>query len=282
MIDFKDKIIVITGGGEGIGHAMAHILNNSGAIVIINDINEQGLIKSKEAFKEISGQCVFYQADIADRENVSAFSKFIKRKFGRIDILINNAGVSIGRLNAENISRDVWDWIFGVNFWGAVNCVDHFLPLLQTQTGAKIVNICSISSYFGMYQRSAYCASKSALKVYSAALRYELKEKGISVISVFPGMVNTKIFQHSKFWNSDKEKVVAEKLYNKYSSLSAEKAAQRIIAGIHKNRKIIHIGRDAKLISYLLRLFPKLGEDILNFLIIRSEARYRKNIDMAS
>ena len=282
MINFKNKVVVITGGGEGIGRALSNILCNSGAFVVINDIDDKKHRETKDFRQKSSNHCVCFKGDVAIKKEVNALSEFVKKKYGKVNLLINNAGVTAGRLDAVDVSTDLWEWVFGVNFWGTINCVNSFLPLMQATEDAKIVNICSIFSYFGMYQRSVYCASKSALKTYTASLRYELKKQGIDVVSVFPGMVKTNIIQNSKFWDSEKERIIVTKLYDRYASLSAEKAALKILTGIHKNRKRIHIGRDAKLIYHLLRLSPKIGEDLINHVITRTESRFRKKLELAS
>lgn len=279
MDEFKNKVAVITGGGEGIGLALAKNLHDSGANIIINDIDGQKLKKTTDFLNNTgNNHCICYQADVSKKEEVLHFSEFVKKEFGKIDLLINNAGVSIGRHYATDIPNDIGEWIFGVNFWGEVNCVNNFLPLMQPKSGAKIVNICSIFSYFGVYKRSMYCASKSALKAYSESLRYELKEKEIQVLSVYPGMVKTKLVKNSKFWKSEKEKLATMNLFDKHASLTAEMTARRIVKGIINNQKNIHIGRDAKFIYYLIRFFPKLGKDLLNYLIINSETRMKKNL----
>lgn len=282
MDEFKNKVVVITGGGEGIGRALAKKFYDSGANIIINDIDEERLKETRDFLNKDGDRCISYKADVSKNEEVLRFSEFVKKEFGKIDLLINNAGVSLGRHYATEIPNDVSEWIFGVNFWGDVNCVNNFLPLMQPKSGAKIVNICSIFSYFGVYKRSMYCASKSALKAYSESLSYELKEKGISVLSVHPGMVKTKLVKNSKFWKSEKEKLATMNLFDKHASLTAEMTAKRIVKGILRNKKNMHIGRDAIIIYYLIWLFPKMGKDFLNNLIINSEIKMRKTLAKGS
>lgn len=272
------KIVVITGAGDGIGRALASIFIQHGSTVIINDISKYKLDESKKLLQ----RCSTFEADISKRDEVQAFSKYVKKNFGKVDILINNAGVSIGRLDAVDISNDLNEWIFGVNYWGTVYCVNSFLPLIPMQSGSKIVNVCSLYSYLSVYHRSAYCASKSALKAYSDSLRYELKNKMINVVTVFPGMVNTHIIQNSRGWNNENEKLAASNFQQKYASLTSEAVAQKIFTGIAKNRKRIHIGIDTKLTFYLLKFLPQRGEEWINNVIRKSELRFKRRLAMVN
>lgn len=276
MIDLKSKVVVITGAGNGIGRALALEMARKGAKVVINDIDNSTLEESKNLLNEVSDGCGYFCADISIRDEVIAFSDYVKNEFGHADLLINNAGVSLGRLNAVDIPADLNEWIFNVNYWGAVNCVNSFVPIMPLNSGSKIVNICSLYSYLSVYQRSAYCASKSAIKSYSASLRYELKNLGIDVISVFPGMVNSKIVENSKGWRKENEQKAAVGLQKKYAKLSSSVAAGQILKGVLKNKKRIVVGLDAKLTIQLLRFFPNKGEEWINKLILYSENRSKR------
>lgn len=276
MNAFKNKVVVITGAGEGIGRALALNFAEKGAKVILNDINESKLKKSQKQLRIISDDNIYYKADVSNRDEVSAFADFVKTKFDQIDLLINNAGVSIGRMKAVEIPPDINKWIFGINYWGAVNCVNSFRPLMQRHKQAQIVNICSLYSYVGVYQRSAYCASKAALNAYSASLRQELKNDGINVISVFPGMVSSQIVKNSRGWSNNEDKQATLNLYKKYRALSTGEAAHQIIQGIIRKKKRILVGKDAKLIIQLLRFLPTTGENLVNKLVKRAENKFRK------
>lgn len=278
MEKFKNKVFVITGGGEGIGKSLALELIDLGATVVINDINQKSLDKVKSSICGDNRRCFYFKADISKKLEVKAFADFVKQRFGKIDCLINNAGVSIGRLSAVEISSELNEWIFGINYWGTVHCVNNFLPLIHQNSGSKIVNVCSLFSYLSVYQRSAYCASKSALKAYTSAIRHELKSLGIDVIAVFPGMVNSKIVQNSKGWLTDMEKKAAQELQSSIAPISTEQAAHQIISGIRRNKSRIVIGLDAKLIFQLLRFLPKTGEDLVNAGIKMSENRIKRKL----
>lgn len=276
MRKLTGKVVVITGAGDGIGKELAKLYLAQGAIVVVNDICDQKLenFKNSQTFSINNFYC--FRTDISRKEEVIHFSEFVKNKCGHVDILINNAGVSIGRLDAVEISDELNDRIFGVNYWGNIYCIRSFLPLIPNNSGSKIVNVCSLFSYLSAYHRSAYCASKSALMSFSNSLRVELKRYGIKVITVFPGMVNTQIVHNSIGWKNTKDKLAAEEILYKFASLSSSKAANKIFVGIARNKKQIRVGIDAKLIFHFLRLFPQWGEELINSWMMFSEERFMK------
>jgi len=107
MTNFKDKVVIITGGGEGIGRALALEFFEKGATIIINDINEHNLEETQKLLKSDIKRCFCYKADISKNDEVNAFAAFVKNHFGKIDLLVNNAGVSIGRINAVDIPQNI-------------------------------------------------------------------------------------------------------------------------------------------------------------------------------
>jgi len=277
MNDISGKTILITGAGDGIGRALAIGLARRKAILILNDIDSNSLMKTRDLITMKGGRCFLYIADISKKKEINQFRDYLKDKIDHLDILINNAGVAIGRLNATEIPMPLWEWIFGVNFWGTIYCINVFLPLMRSNFNCKIVNIESVYSYLGIFKRAAYCASKSALKNYSEALRYELKPKGIQVISVYPGMVQTAITKNSRGWKDSKIKKAAIVVQSRHASSSSEKAAEIIINGLLNNKNRIFIGWDSKLIYNLTRFFPFYGAQLVNKLVLSFEKSFKKH-----
>lgn len=171
MDAFRNKVVVITGGADGIGRSLTQKFLQLGATVITNDNNKRKLEELKDILSREGKQCAIFKADVSNNDEVQEFSKYVRQNYGKVDMLINNAGVSIAQIPASDIPLDLSEWIFKINYWGAIYCVNNFMPMINSNGGSKIINICSIYSHFGVYLRSVYCASKSALKAYSSVLR---------------------------------------------------------------------------------------------------------------
>ncbi|RPH52977.1 MAG: SDR family NAD(P)-dependent oxidoreductase [Desulfobacteraceae bacterium] len=170
--DFRGKVVVVTGAGSGIGRATAVAFASEGAKVILSDVSEERLTEVKKEIEHKGADALLYKADVSDRSQVKALADFVMEKYGRIDILHNNAGVAVGAL-VENTSIKDWEWIFGINFWGVVYGIDSFLPFMIAQKSGHIVNTASLFGLIGVPAAGAYCATKFAVVGLSEALRAE-------------------------------------------------------------------------------------------------------------
>lgn len=273
MKNFKSKNIIVTGGAEGLGKSLVLFLLEAGANVVVYDLKAPDYLNK---FNENGAQLSYYKGDVTEKKEVKEFAKFFTRQYHQVDILINNAGISIARNKAEETPDKLSEFIFNVNYWGAVYFTKYLLPLMPAHSTSKIVNVCSIYSLFSVRERAAYCASKSALNAYSNALRLELKPKKIGVICVFPGRVDTKIALNSRGWTNEAEKLKAVRAHNTKNALSPESAAFQIIKGIMKSKKNVFVGFDAKMARLLIRLLPVKGEIFINKLIKRAEMKTKQ------
>ncbi|MCP3956033.1 MAG: SDR family oxidoreductase, partial [Desulfobacterales bacterium] len=197
MQSLKGKHVLITGAGCGIGKLMAREAAAEQAKVILIDINEENLKAAQTALEMLPGESVAYTCDISDRERVASVSEKIKAQFGHVDVLINNAGIVIGKaftdLTIEEMQRTM-----DVNYWGHVYFTHQFLPGMVARGRGNIVNIASSSGMLGMVNLSDYCASKFADVGFSEALRRELKSRGhsgIVVTCVCPYVIATGMFK---------------------------------------------------------------------------------------
>lgn len=179
-------------------------------------------------------------------------------RHGRVTHLVNNAGVGlIGRF--DQLSIEDFEWLMGINFWGVVYGCKVFLPLMIDQDEAHIVNISSVFGIIAPEEQSAYCASKFAVRGFTESLRHELAETNVSVTCVHPGGVKTNIVRNSRVGEHtpDEWKDQGTKLFDKIAKTSSEDAAGDIINAINTNNPRLLIGKDARAISHLSRLFPK-------------------------
>ncbi|MEO1054373.1 MAG: SDR family NAD(P)-dependent oxidoreductase [Bacteroidota bacterium] len=282
MKHLKSKVAVITGAGSGIGRSLAIQLAQEGCIVALNDVNEDYLAEVAELIQGEGGEASIHVADIAQREAVKQFSEEVIERHGRIDLLINNAGVSLAREDVQDTSLDYWDWIMKVNFWGTLHCIHFFHSYLQQQSEAHIVNVSSVYCLMGVARRAAYCASKFAVRGLTESMVHELREGGIKVSLVLPGGVATRITSHSKGHKDAKVQEALSQLHNRTARNSAESAARTIIRGIKRNRKRIFIGADAKILDRLVRLSPQFFGRIINLGIKRAEAKAVQKINRSN
>lgn len=271
MQKLNEKVVVITGAGSGMGRAIAIQLAKEGATLALNDFHPQRLEFTGKQLAAIGSSYSLHLADISKAEDTKAFVEEVMEIHGRVDVLINNAGVSLGRMEFEEISLDNWEWIVRVNFWGQIYCTMHFLPHIRQSPAGQIVNVGSIYSFVAAKYRSAYVASKFAVRGFSETLRQELNKTNVKLTMVIPGMVSTNITHNGRGWKCPKEQAQAAHVLKSNAPTSPEKAARKIIDGLRSRRRLILIGPDAKLLYLMSRLLPSYYDRILNFFVTRLE-----------
>jgi NAD(P)-dependent dehydrogenase (short-subunit alcohol dehydrogenase family) len=253
------SIAVITGAASGIGRALAVRLAQEGiAGIAISDVNEAGLKETAEMAGKFGVPVSIHVTDVSKLDQVEAFAAEVVGKHGRATHLINNAGVGlIGTF--DQISLGDFEWLMGINFWGVVYCTKVFLPILQEQPNAHIVNVSSVFGLIAPAEQSAYCSAKFAVRGFTESLRHELAETNISVSCVHPGGIKTNIVKNSRLGTDAPEewKQQGTKLFEKIARTSPEEAAEVIVRGIKDRNTRILIGSDARAISFFSRLFPK-------------------------
>jgi short-subunit dehydrogenase len=266
----KDSVAVITGAGSGIGRALAVEFADEGISgLAIADINAESLAETGDL---IGGKTkvTTHIVDVAVREAMSTFAEEVIATHGRVTHVINNAGVALGGTVRE-VSLDEIEWLMGVNFWGVVHGTKFFLPYLEKEAAAHIVNI---SSLFGMIAppgQAAYCASKFAVRGFTEALRHEMEGTNIAVSVVHPGGVKTNIVNSARVSTgvtlTEEEIEKLRKFQNKLlSRTSPERAAQIIVSGIKARAPRIIVGPDAAILSRISRIFPRRYLSVANML----------------
>src|SRR4051812_734872 len=191
MREIKGAVAVVTGAASGIGRALAVDLVKMGAHLALADVNAAGLEETRALLGNATART--YTVDVSNASAVEAFAQAVQLDLGRASLLINNAGVALMGTLAE-VSLEDMQWLIGINFWGVVHGCKFFMPLLQRESDAHIVNLSSIFGLMGPPEQTAYAASKFAVHVFSQSLREELRAaSSIKVTSVHPAGIATPI-----------------------------------------------------------------------------------------
>jgi NAD(P)-dependent dehydrogenase (short-subunit alcohol dehydrogenase family) len=273
-----NTVAVITGAASGIGRALAVRMAQEGASLAIADINAGELDETARLLKPKSGmegKVTTHVVDVANKIGVEAFAREVVEAHGRANLLINNAGVALFG-TTEQISIEDIEWLMGVNFWGVVYGVKHFLPILRRQPQAHIVNISSVFGIISPVGHSAYAASKFAVRGFTEALRHELAGGPIKVSVVHPGGIKTNIANNARP-GAGADRAAADKVRQIFNSKAArtspEVAAERILRGVLHDEERILIGIDAWAIDRMQRWLPVKYWRLLGKIMERAEER---------
>ena len=256
MSIFENKIVVITGGSEGIGKALVDIFLQQGAKVATCSRNYDKLYSLQQIH---SGKpLLIYTADVSKEQDCRNFIDAVIQSFGTIDILINNAGVSMRSLVAD-VELDTLRKVMDINFWGTVYCTKFALPYI-TQNNGTIVGVSSIAGYRGLPGRSGYSASKYAVNGWLEALRTELLNTGTNVMWVCPGFTTSNIRKVAlnRFGKSQGESPMDES-----KMMSSEECAGHILKAIVKRKRTLVLTLTGKETVYLNRFFPSLADKMV-------------------
>ena len=201
------KTVLITGASRGIGKEIALKFASEGFNVVLNYNSSE--TKAKELGKQIkkfSVECLLCKADVSDEKQVVEMVKQANKVFGKIDVLVNNAGVALSKLFQETSTEEVAK-IFGVNTFGVINCSKAVVPSMVSEKAGKIINISSIWGKVGASMETIYSASKGAVIAFTLALAKELAPSGISVNCVCPGVIDTDMLLE---YNDDEKRDLKE------------------------------------------------------------------------
>ncbi|MFU8814606.1 MAG: SDR family NAD(P)-dependent oxidoreductase [Pseudomonadales bacterium] len=266
MKHLPGKVAVVTGAGSGMGRALAQRLAAAGCHLALTDV-QAGPLEETVALAAAAGEpatagpqprCTWALVDVADRASMEGFASDVVRDHGGVNLLFNNAGVALTG-DVQHLDYDDMHWLMNINFWGVVHGCKAFLPYLQRADEAHIANTSSVFGLISVPGQSAYHAAKFAVKGFTDALRLELRGTPIGVSCVMPGGVKTNIVRTSRYRAADNAAPTLEEMasrFEQYAALTPLQAADEILRGVRKRKAHILVGRDARMLALLVRLFP--------------------------
>ena len=256
MSIFQNKIVVITGGSEGIGKALVDAFLQAGAKVATCGRNYDKLYQLQSVY---SGKpLLIHTADVSKEQDCRNFIDAVIKSFGTIDILINNAGISMRAMVAD-VDLDAIRKVMDVNFWGTVYCTKFALPHIMQNKGT-VVGVSSIAGYRGLPGRSGYSASKYAVNGWLEALRTELLESGTNVMWVCPGFTTSNI--RNAALNKDGQSQ-GESPMDEDKMMSAGECAQHILTAIQKRKRTLVLTFTGKRTVFMNKFFPSLADKLV-------------------
>jgi short-subunit dehydrogenase len=243
---FKDKVVIITGASSGIGRAAALIFSHFDTKVVLASRNEEKLESLKEEIISKGRQALVIKMDTCSLEDTQRMAKETIIKWGKIDVLIANAGKYVTDVS-HDIDIPAFKESMFINFFGTLNVIKSVLPEMKRQSKGHIVIVNSLDSKKGIIGDAPYVAAKSALDGFGDSLRQELKEEGINITSVYPARVDTPMIEHLKVpWISPK--------------ISCSKVVKAMIKGIKSNKAIVVIPSAYFFLGSLNNIFPRLTD----------------------
>ena len=253
-MQIKDKVFVVTGGGNGMGREVVLDLLKRGAKVAAVDLKEDGLAETVKLANGPKGQLTTHVVNVTDRATVLALPEKVVKAHGQVDGLLNVAGIIQPFVKIVDLSFDDIERVMNVNFWGVVNTTKAFLPLLLKRPAAAVLNVSSMGGFLPVPGQAAYGASKAAVKLFTEALYAETQGTSVAVTVVFPGGVATNITQNSGVTIPNMEELMKGK---QPKTTSVADAGRIIIDGLEKGAYRVRIGGDAKFMDRFSRLAPR-------------------------
>ena len=265
MKSLKDKVVVITGAGSGIGRALALNCAQRGSLLALSDVDEAGLAETVALVTDAGvGKVRSDRLDVSDRDAFARYALNVVQDFGRVNVVVNNAGVALAGDLADLEYTDM-DWIIGINFWGVVHGTKEFLPHLISSGDGHLVNLSSLFGLISMPGQSMYNASKYAVRGMTEALREEMLIAGhpVGVTSVHPGGIKTAIARNARVSAKEDQAATANLFDKKLARMTPEKAAEIIVKGTLKHQARVLVGIDAHALHTLGKLTGSRYQDII-------------------
>jgi short-subunit dehydrogenase len=260
----KDKVVIITGGSSGIGKALAAEFGHRGSRLLITGRDGDTLDQAVAELRQQGIDVVGFRADVSREEDNRLMAEEAVKQFGRIDILINNAGISMRALFSE-VDLAVIRKVMEINFFGVLYATRYCLPEIVRNKGS-IIGISSVAGFRGLPGRAGYSASKFALNGFLEVLRTELLKTGVHVLTVCPGFTASGIRQRSLTKDGTPQMVSPR---NEEKMMTAEECARHIYRATVKRKRLIVLTAQGKLAIWLNKLFPGIADRLVYHVMAR-------------
>lgn len=250
----RNKVVIITGASSGIGKALVYEFAKRGAKIVMGARNTEELKKIEDDLKSQGTEIISVQTDVSNELDCKNLVEKAHERFGKIDTLVNNAGISMRAL-FEDLDLEVIRRLMDVNFWGTVYCTKYALPYLL-QTKGSLVGIISVAGFLGLPGRTGYSASKFAVRGFLNTLRVENLKKGLHVLVAAPGFTASNIRKTALVADGSQQ---GDSPRAESNMMSAERCAEIIVNGVVKRkREIIMTLVEGKISVFLSKWFPSL------------------------
>ena len=263
-IDLRGQVVLITGSSRGLGFALAQEFARQGARLVLCARNEHDLEKARQAIADLGADVLAVPCDVTDREQAEDLIEQATARFGRVDVLVNNAGMMMtGPLVVQTL-RDFEDTMASM-FWGIVYTTMAVLSQMRERHSGRIVNITSIGGKLSVPHLLPYCSAKFAAVGFSEGLHAELAKDGIKVVTVVPGLMRTGSHVNAIFKGRHRQEYTWFSLGASLpmTAMSARRAARQIVRATHSGAVEITLGREAQFAARLAGLFPGLTAQAL-------------------
>ena len=247
----NDKVIVITGASSGIGEAMAREYAKMGAKIVMAARREEELQRIAHEIESTGGQVTYAACDVVNEQECQHLMDVAVERFGGIDILICNAGLSMRALFDE-CDLKVLHRLMDVNFWGTVNCTKYALPWIQKSRGS-IVGISSVAGIHGLPGRTGYSASKYAMTGFLDTIRIENLKKGVHVMTACPGFTASNVRFSALTADGSQQ---GETPRNEAKMMTPEQVAHIVAKGIRRRKRLCLMEWEGRATHFLKKLFP--------------------------
>ncbi|MBL3654884.1 SDR family oxidoreductase [Fulvivirga sediminis] len=262
----KDKVVIITGGSSGIGYALAEAFGANGSKIMITGRKQEALDEATNKLEAKGIEVISFQSDVSKEEDNQKMAEAAVKHFGRIDILINNAGISMRALFSE-LDLSVVKRVMDINFYGALYATKYCLSEIEKNQGS-VVGISSIAGYRGLPARTGYSASKFALQGFLEVLRTEMLKKNVHVLTACPGFTASNIRKSSLTADGSHQ---GDSPRKEEKMMTAEECANHIYKATKKRKKFLTLTTQGKLTVFLNKWIPGFMDKVVYNVMAKEE-----------